>query len=120
MPTYEYKCEKCGHRFDVFQRMTDEALKTCPAGMCLEKEWGQGDVRRLLSGGAGLIFKGSGFYITDYAKKNSSAAANSNSNTGASGGEKTESKTSAESVSNKKEAPVASGTKSDNSQSGKS
>ncbi|PIZ66419.1 MAG: FmdB family transcriptional regulator, partial [Candidatus Marinimicrobia bacterium CG_4_10_14_0_2_um_filter_48_9] len=55
MPTYEYKCEKCGHRFDVFQRMTDEALKTCPAGMCLEKEWGQGDVRRLLSGGAGLI-----------------------------------------------------------------
>ena len=74
MPTYEYACQKCGRHFDVFQRMTDDALKTCPATICDEKEWGQGEVKRLLSGGAGLIFKGSGFYITDYAKKNSSPA----------------------------------------------
>ena len=58
MPTYEYECEKCGDRFDLFQDMTDEPLKTCPK--CC------GAVRRLIGTGAGLIFKGSGFYATDY------------------------------------------------------
>lgn len=72
MPTYDYECKKCGRRFEVFQRMTDKPLTICPAGICEEDEWGRGEVRRLLSGGAGLIFKGSGFYITDYSKKNSS------------------------------------------------
>jgi len=60
MPTYEYVCEECGHRFEKFQSMTEEPVKTCP-------ECG-GRVRRLLSGGGGIIFKGSGFYATDYKK----------------------------------------------------
>ena len=62
MPTYEYECQKCGHQFEQFQSMRDEPLKKCPA--C--KKAG---LKRLVGGGAGLIFKGSGFYITDYKKK---------------------------------------------------
>ena len=58
MPTYEYECEGCGHRFERFQAITDEPLRKCPA--C------GGKVRRLIGAGAGVIFKGSGFYITDY------------------------------------------------------
>lgn len=58
MPTYEYECNKCGHRFEKFQSMKDDPIRVCP-------ECG-GDVRRLLGTGAGFLFKGSGFYITDY------------------------------------------------------
>jgi len=58
MPTYEYECEKCGKHFEKFQNMSDEPLKCCP-------ECG-GTVRRLIGAGAGIIFKGSGFYATDY------------------------------------------------------
>lgn len=58
MPTYEYECEKCGHHFERFQNMTDEPLKRCPKCRC--------KVTRLVGTGAGLIFKGSGFYETDY------------------------------------------------------
>ena len=58
MPTYEYECEKCGKHFEKFQNMSDEPLKRCP-------ECG-GTVRRLIGAGAGIIFKGSGFYETDY------------------------------------------------------
>jgi putative FmdB family regulatory protein len=58
MPTYEYECEKCGHRFEVFQSMTERPRRRCPK--C------RGKVRRLLGGGAGIVFKGSGFYTTDY------------------------------------------------------
>lgn len=115
MPTYEYKCEKCGHHFDVFQRMTDEALKTCPAGLCTEDEWGQGRVRRLLSGGAGLIFKGSGFYITDYAKKSSSPAT---SETSSKSGEKSDNKAASEPT--KKESTSKVETKTTGKQSDKS
>ena len=57
MPTYEYKCSVCGHTFEMFQSMKDEPLKVCPK--CC------GEVRRLIGTGAGLIFKGSGFYATD-------------------------------------------------------
>jgi putative FmdB family regulatory protein len=71
MPTYEYRCPK-GHEFEAFQRITSEPVAECP--VCGEK------AERLLSAGTGLIFKGSGFYITDYKKQ--------------SGGEKGESKTS--------------------------
>ena len=60
MPTYEYECQKCHHRFELFQSIKDEPKKTCPK--C------RGRVKRLLGTGAGLIFKGSGFYITDYRK----------------------------------------------------
>lgn len=66
MPTYEYSCEKCGKTFETFQSMRDEPLRECPKELCRQKKWGHGKVKRLLGTGAGLIFKGSGFYITDY------------------------------------------------------
>ena len=62
MPTYEYACPKCGHEFEQFQSMRDEPLKKCPK--C--KKTG---LKRLVGSGAGLIFKGTGFYITDYKNK---------------------------------------------------
>jgi putative FmdB family regulatory protein len=82
MPTYEYICDKCGHQFETVQPISAKPLKTCPEDQCSQKSWGKGKVRRAISGGAGLIFKGSGFYITDYrsdkykeaAKKESSPA----------------------------------------------
>ena len=83
MPTYEYACPKCGHTFEVFQSMKDAPLTKCPA--C--KKTG---VKRLLGTGAGLIFKGSGFYITDY-KKSSGGAAGGESK-GAAKADKKESK----------------------------
>ena len=58
MPTYEYECQKCGHRFEEFQSMKDPALVKCPK--C------KGKLKRLVGAGAGFLFKGSGFYITDY------------------------------------------------------
>jgi len=66
MPTYEYLCEKCGQTFEAFQTMKDERLKICSEELCRLDRWGQGTVKRLLGTGAGLLFKGSGFYITDY------------------------------------------------------
>jgi putative FmdB family regulatory protein len=57
MPTYEYECTKCGHRFEKFQGINDKPVSKCPR--CA------GKVKRLISGGSGLIFKGSGFYITE-------------------------------------------------------
>lgn len=66
MPTYEYVCAKCGHRFERFQSITDKPLTVCPKDVCPQRVWGRGRVQRLISGGAGLLFKGSGFYITDY------------------------------------------------------
>lgn len=63
MPTYEYRCHKCGHRFSRFQRISEPPVKKCPN--CQSSK----GVERLISGGAGLIFKGSGFYITDYARQ---------------------------------------------------
>jgi len=70
MPTYEYSCEKCGHRFDHSQSIKDQPIKTCPEEKCGKKKWGKGRVTRAISAGAGLIFKGSGFYITDYRSEN--------------------------------------------------
>lgn len=66
MPTYDYLCEKCGKGFEAFQSMRDEPFRECPKERCRQKRWGHGRVKRLLGTGAGLIFKGSGFYITDY------------------------------------------------------
>jgi len=60
MPTYEYECKDCGHSFEVFQAMSDPPLKDCP-------ECGK-EIRRLIFGGSGVIFKGSGFYVTDKGK----------------------------------------------------
>ena len=74
MPTYEYECQKCQHRYELFQSIKDAPKKICPK--C------KGRVKRLIGTGAGLLFKGSGFYITDYrtpgykeaAKKDTAAA----------------------------------------------
>ncbi|MFA4889254.1 MAG: FmdB family zinc ribbon protein [Candidatus Omnitrophota bacterium] len=61
MPTYEYECNSCGYKFEKFQQMSDKHLEKCPK--CQKK------VRRLISSGGGIIFKGSGFYANDYKKK---------------------------------------------------
>lgn len=66
MPTYEYACAKCGQNFEAFQSMRDEPFRECPKELCRQQKWGHGKVKRLLGTGAGIIFKGSGFYQTDY------------------------------------------------------
>lgn len=66
MPTYEYECKKCTKRFERFQSITEEPVKKCPK--C------KGPVRRVLGAGAGIIFKGSGFYETDYKRKKPSGS----------------------------------------------
>ncbi len=63
MPTYEYKCDKCGHQFEQMQGITAKSLRKCP-------KCGKSALRRLIGTGAGLIFKGSGFYATDYRSEN--------------------------------------------------
>jgi len=65
MPTYDYRCKSCGFEFEEFQSMSAEMLVVCPK--CAEPS-----LKRLMSSGAGLVFKGSGFYLTDYKKSNSS------------------------------------------------
>jgi len=65
MPTYDYICSDCGYEFEYFQSMSDEPIRICPK--C------NGTVRRKISGGTGLIFKGSGYYLTDYVKKSGSS-----------------------------------------------
>ena len=92
MPTYDYKCLKCLHSFEKFQSMKEDSLKICP-------ECG-GEIKRLIGAGAGAIFRGSGFYQTDYkntspnSKKNSSEKTNPVTKTDAKKAEnKTESKT---------------------------
>ncbi len=74
MPTYEYHCDACSHDFEEFQYIKDEPLKKCP-------ECGKKKLRRLISGGAAIVFKGSGFYQTDYRSESykSSAKADSTS-----------------------------------------
>ncbi len=66
MPTYEYHCAKCDQNFEAFQSMRDEPFRECPKQLCRLPKWGHGRVKRLLGTGAGIIFKGSGFYTTDY------------------------------------------------------
>src|SRR5579862_4261173 len=73
MPTYEYECQKCGHHYDLYQSIKDPPKKKCPK--C------GGHVKRLIGTGAGLLFKGSGFYITDYRKPSYSEAAKKDSGT---------------------------------------
>ena len=73
MPTYEYKCNHCGVGFERFQSIKAQPVKDCPE--CEEK----GTVSRLISGGAGLIFRGDGFYITDYRSDSYKASAKADS-----------------------------------------
>lgn len=67
MPTYEYECQKCAHRFERFQKISDKPVRSCPE--C------KGRVKRLLGTGAGLIFRGTGFYATDYRSDSYKSAA---------------------------------------------
>ena len=71
MPTYDYECQECGHIFEYFQGINDEPLKECP--VCGK------EVKRLIAGGLGVIFKGSGFYVNDSKKKPASADSGSKS-----------------------------------------
>ena len=66
MPHYDFECAKCGHKFEAFQKITDQPLKKCPE--C------KGKLNRLIGAGIGLIFKGSGFYATDYKRSNNKEA----------------------------------------------
>ena len=94
MPTYDYECPK-GHRFEVFQRMTDKPVATCPK--CKAR------ARRQISGGAGFLFKGEGFYITDYRsedyRKKASAESSGSSEKSAEKSEKKSAKSEATSKS---------------------
>lgn len=72
MPTYEYECEACGHKFEQFQSMTDKVMRKCPKCKKLK-------LQRLIGSGSGIIFKGSGFYETDYKKKSSSPSSSESS-----------------------------------------
>ncbi len=76
MPTYDYECQSCGHKFETRQSMKDPHLTDCP------KEGCPGPIKRLIGLGAGLIFKGSGFYITDYRSDNYKAGAKKDSDSG--------------------------------------
>lgn len=78
MPHYDYVCETCEKQFEVFQSMNDKRLTKCPEKGC------KGKVRRLIGTGAGLVFKGSGFYITDYRSEGYKAAAKQDSASAAS------------------------------------
>lgn len=98
MPTYEYECGKCKKTFEVFQSMKDEPLKTCPDKKC------KGKVRRLIGTGAGLIFKGSGFYITDYRSESYKQGAKKESGDSAPKTEKAEKKTDSTPKTEKKPA----------------
>ena len=88
MPTYEYFCEKCGQNFDAFQSMRDKPFTECPKDLCRKSKWGHGKVKRLLGTGAGVIFKGSGFYTTDYRSASYKEAAKKESGGSAGGAEK--------------------------------
>jgi putative FmdB family regulatory protein len=76
MPNYDYECKKCGNRFEVFQSMNDAKLTDCREDSC------DGEVKRLLGTGGGIIFKGSGFYQTDYRSSSYEAGAKAESGAG--------------------------------------
>ncbi len=86
MPTYEYECQACGHRFDVLQKITEEPLTRCPR--CRKAR-----LKRLIGAGLGVIFKGSGFYTTDYKRSGSNGSSSRKSDA------KTESKSEGSSES---------------------
>ena len=103
MPTYEYHCAKCDQNFEAFQSMRAEPFRECPKELCRLPKWGHGKVKRLLGTGAGLIFKGSGFYVTDYrsnayreAAKKEAPAASSAAGEKSSGGKEASGKPSPE------------------------
>lgn len=89
MPTYEYECQQCGHRFEEFQNITAAPLQTCSAASCT------GSVKRLIGTGGGLLFKGTGFYTTDYRSAGYQKAAKADKDSKDSKGSKDSSKSEA-------------------------
>jgi len=85
MPTYEYRCSNCEHHFETFQSITAAVLKKCP-------QCGKSALKRLIGTGSGIIFKGSGFYQTDYRSESYNQAAKKESETGTKKEEKSETK----------------------------
>ena len=115
MPTYDYQCQACGHSWELFQSMNDNPVKSCPK--CKKRK-----AKRLLGVGAGLIFKGTGFYETDYINKSGgekkegssdSDSGSSDSSKSSDSGKSSESSKSSDSKSSstKKESKKSSGTK---------
>ena len=109
MPTYEYKCLDCGIQFDRFQSITEDPIQECPE--C------SGRTKRLIGAGAGLIFKGSGFYITDYRSEGykESAKKDKESSSSGEGDSKSGDSKSSDSKSTKTESGNASKSTSDTS-----
>ena len=104
MPTYDYVCDHCGHAFELFQSMKESPIQECPHCHV------NGEVRRLIGTGAGIIFKGTGFYETDYKRKPAAPSGEGKTNGKTScadtGKSHNESKTESKSESKKDSAPV--------------
>ncbi len=97
MPTYEYACENCGHKLEKFQSMKAKLIRKCP-------KCGKPTLKRLISSGAGIIFKGSGFYQTDYRSESYKSGAKNEKSATTPPPAKTETKTETK-TENKKEKP---------------
>ena len=119
MPTYDYQCQVCEHEWELYQSMKDSPVTHCPK--CKKKK-----AKRLLGLGAGIIFKGTGFYVTDYKKKSGKENKESSGDSGASDTGKSSGKSSSpdkkpsgtsDSSTQKKDAPKPSGTKKEHSKS---
>ena len=110
MPTYEYVCDACGHQFDEFQSFSDKPLKKCPA--CKKSK-----LRRLFGTGAALIFKGSGFYQTDYRSESYKAGAKADSASTSSSESKSETKSETKSEAKSDSSSSSSGSSSGSSKS---
>jgi putative FmdB family regulatory protein len=104
MPTYEYVCQKCGHEFEAAHSMAAPSLKICLKDSCGQKKWGRGKVTKKIGAGAGLLFKGSGFYITDYRSEGYKSAAKSDASPS-----KAESKVESKPVAKPEKNPAKSG-----------
>lgn len=96
MPTYEYACDACGHEFEKFQSISAGSLRKCP-------ECGKNRLRRLIGGGGGILFKGSGFYQTDYRSENYRKAAGKDKPAGSEGAAKEKKGTPKKSSGDKKD-----------------
>ena len=107
MPTYDYQCQVCGHDWELYQSMKDSPVTHCPK--CKKKK-----AKRLLGLGAGIIFKGTGFYETDYKKKSGNEKKESSGDSGSSDSTKSSDKSNSSSSDSsipKKEGEKSSGTK---------
>ncbi len=110
MPTYEYVCSKCEHTFEKKQSIKDKSLTVCPKELCPRKTWGKGKVKRAIGTGGGLIFKGSGFYTTDYRSESYKASAKKDSSAGSSSSASDAAKKSAKPESKAESKPAGSST----------